>query len=122
VLGDFLVRSAGVGGDHHGVDEVEAVGGEFGLARFHRTAGNEDHRNVQAQRGHQHARGDLVAVGNAYDGVGAVGIDHVLDGVGDDLAARQRIQHAVVAHGDAVIDSNGVEFLGHATGAFDFAG
>ncbi|MCY1172314.1 hypothetical protein D9M73_124470 [compost metagenome] len=121
VLGDFLVRSAGVGGDHHGVDQVEAVGSEFGLAGFHRAAGHEDHRDVQAQRRHQHAGGDLVAVGDADDGVGAVGVDHVFDGVGDDLAARQRIEHAVMAHGDAVIDRDGVEFLGHATGAFDFA-
>ncbi|MNK51879.1 hypothetical protein D3C87_707990 [compost metagenome] len=51
-----------------------------------------------------------------------MGVDHVLDGVGDDLATRQRIQHAVVAHGDAVIHGDGVEFLGHATGAFDFTG
>ena len=122
VLSDFLVRSAGVGGDHHRVDEVEAVAGEFGLAGFHRAAGHEDHRNVQAQGRHQHAGGDLVAVGDADDGVGAVGVDHVLDGVGDDLAARQRIQHAVVAHGDAVVDGDGVEFLGHAAGAFDLAG
>ncbi|MNQ48583.1 hypothetical protein D3C85_624650 [compost metagenome] len=122
VLGDFLVRSAGVGGDHHGVDQVEAVGSEFGLAGFHRAAGDEDHRDVQAQGRHQHARGDLVAVGDAHDGVGAVGVDHVLDGVGDDLATRQRIQHAVVAHGDAVVHGDGVEFFCHTASAFDLAG
>ncbi|EJT84489.1 hypothetical protein PPS11_21259 [Pseudomonas putida S11] len=72
--------------------------------------------------GHQHTGGDLVAVGDAHDGVGAMGVDHVLHGVGDDLAAWQRVEHAVVAHGDAVIDCDCVEFLGHATGAFDFAG
>ena len=98
------------------------MGSEFGLAGFHRAAGNEDHRNVQAQGGHQHARGDLVAVGDADDGVGAVGVDHVFDGVGDDLAARQRIEHAVVTHGDAVIHGDGVEFFRYATGAFDFPG
>ncbi|MND97492.1 hypothetical protein D3C80_898130 [compost metagenome] len=27
-----------------------------------------------------------------------------------------------MAHGDAVVDRDGVEFLGHATGAFDLAG
>lgn len=49
-------------------------------------------------------------------------VDHVFDRVGNDLAAWQRIQHAVVAHRNAVIHRNGVEFLGHATGAFDFTG
>src|SRR5450830_525494 len=122
VLGNLLVRSAGVGGDDHGVHQVEAVGGQFGLAGFHRAAGNEDHRDVQAQGGHQHAGGDLVAVGDADDGVGAVGVDHVFDGVGDDLAARQRIEHAIVAHGDAVIHGDGVEFLGDTAGPLDFTG
>ncbi len=98
------------------------MAGQLGFAGFHRPAGNEDHRNVEAQRGHQHAGGDFVAVGDADNGVGAVGVDHVFHGVGDDLAAWQRIEHAVVAHGDAVIDRNGVEFFGHAAGAFDFAG
>jgi hypothetical protein len=50
------------------------------LAGLHRPAGDEDHRNVEAHRGHQHAGRDLVAVGNADHGVGAVGVDHVLDG------------------------------------------
>ncbi|KPY72918.1 Two component transcriptional regulator, winged helix family [Pseudomonas savastanoi pv. fraxini] len=120
VLGDFFVTGGRVSSDDHRIDQIQAVAGQFGLARFHWPAGDEDHRNVQAQRRHQHARGDLVAVGNAHDGVGAMRIDHVLDGVGNDLAARQRIEHTVVAHGDTVIDRNGVEFLGHATGALDF--
>ena len=53
--------------------------------------------------------------------VGAVGVDHVLDAVGDQLARRQRIEHAAVAHGDAVIDRDGVEFLGHAARRLDLA-
>ena len=66
------------------------------LARFHRPAGNEHGRNVEAQRRHQHAGGDLVAVGDADHGVGRVRVAHVLDRVGDQLAAGQRIEHAVV--------------------------
>ena len=46
-------------------------------------------------------------------------VDHVFDGVRDDLAAGQRVQHAAVTHGDAVVDGDGVEFLGHATGRAD---
>jgi len=33
----------------------------------------------------------------------------------------QRIEHAAMAHGDAVIDRDGVELLGHATGRLDLA-
>ena len=93
---------------------------EFGFARFHRTAGYKNHRDVQAHRGHQHSGGDFVAVGDAHQGVGTVGIDHVLDGVGDDVSRGQTVEHAVMAHGDAVVDRNGVELFGHTTGFFDF--
>src|SRR5690606_28423256 len=86
VLGDGLVGAAVVGGGDHGVHQVQAMGGQLGLAGFHRAAGNEHHRDVQAQGGHQHAGGDLVAVADADDGVGAVRVDHVFHRVGDDLA------------------------------------
>jgi hypothetical protein len=48
-----------------------------------------------------------------------MGVGHVFDAVGDDLARRQRIKHAVVAHGDAVVDGDGVEFLGDAARGLD---
>ena len=41
-------------------------------------------------------------------------VAHVFDAVGDEFARRQRIEHAVVAHGDAVVDGDGVEFRGKA--------
>src|SRR5690606_30385377 len=85
VFGDLLVGCRVVVCDHHGVDQVQAMTGQLGLAGFHRSAGDEDCRDIQAQGGHQHAGGDLVAVADADDGVGAVGIDHVFNGVGDDL-------------------------------------
>ena len=50
-----------------------------------------------------------------------MGVDHVFDAVGDDLAARQRIKHAVMAHRDAVIDGDGVELLGDTAGLLDLA-
>ncbi len=65
---------------------------------------------------------DLVAVRDAHQGVGAVGVDHVLDRVRDDLAAGQGVQHPAVAHGDAVVDRDGVELAGHAAGRGDGAG
>jgi hypothetical protein len=108
---------------HHGVDQVERLllAVHDDLAGLHRAARDEHGRDVEPQRRHQHAGRDLVAVGDADHGVGAVRVDHVLDRVGDDLARRQRIEHAVMAHGDAVVDRDGVEFLGDAAGRLDLA-
>ncbi len=50
-----------------------------------------------------------------------MGVTHVFHAVGDQIAARQRVQHAVVPHGDAVIHGNGIEFLGNAAGLFNLA-
>ena len=78
---------------------------------FHGATRDENCRNVEAKCGIQHARGDLVTVGNADDGISSMGITHILHRVCDDLTARQGIEHAVVAHGNTVIDGNGVEFF-----------
>jgi hypothetical protein len=86
------------------------------LAGLHRAAGYENGRYVQAQRGQQHAGRDLVTVRNAHEGVGAVRVDHVFDGVGDQFAARQGVEHAAVPHGDAVVDRDCVEFAADAAG------
>ena len=87
----LLVRDFRVRALDHRIDQVELDDfvGELGFPRFHWAAGDEDHRNVQAQRGHQHPRGDFVAVGDADHRIGAVGVHHVLYGVGDQLARRQ---------------------------------
>ena len=49
------------------------------LAGLHRPARDEHGRDVEPQRRHQHAGGDLVAIGDADQRVGAMGVDHVLD-------------------------------------------
>ena len=49
-------------------------------------------------------------------------VDHVFDAIGDDLARGQAVEHAVVAHRDAVVDRDGVELLGDATRGLDLAG
>ena len=120
---DVFVADLVVGGGDHRVDQVDArrLALERDLARLHRPAGNEHGGDVEAQRRHQHAGGDLVAIGDAHHRVGAMGVDHVLDAVGDDFAARQRIEHAVVAHRDAVVDGDGVELLGDAARRLDLA-
>jgi hypothetical protein len=50
-----------------------------------------------------------------------MGIDHVLDRIGDELARGQAVEHAAMAHGDAVVDGDGIELLGHAARLLDLA-
>ena len=118
-----FVADGRVAGLDHRVDEVELDldAGELGLSGLHWSAGDEDRRDVEAHRRHQHAGRDLVAVGDAHQRVGTVGVDHVLDRVGDEIAAREAVEHAVVPHGDAVVDRDGVELLRHPAGGFDLA-
>jgi hypothetical protein len=54
--------------------------------------------------------------------VGAVRVDHVLDGVGDDVARGQRVEHAVVAHRDAIVHGDRVELAGDAARLLDRLG
>ena len=51
-----------------------------------------------------------------------MGVDHIFGAVGNDLAARKRVEHAIVAHSDAVIDGDCVKFLCDTACFFDFAG
>ena len=120
---DVGIADIAVGGGDHGVDQVDRalLALEVDLARFHRAARDEHGRDVEPQRRHQHAGRDLVAVGDADHGVGAMRVDHVFDAVGDDLARWQAVQHAVMAHGDAVIHRDGVELLGDTAGFLDLA-
>ena len=113
---DFRVRAL-----NHRIYQVEFNDfvRELGFSGFHRAAGNEDNRNVQAQRGHQHPRGDFVAVGDTDHRIGAVGVHHILDGVGNQLAGRQRVKHAAMAHSDTIIHRNGIELFSNAAGGFD---
>ena len=121
----ILVADRIIGRRDHGIDQVQRLDAtvlQHDLAGLHRPARHEDGGDVQAQRRHQHARRDLVAVADADHRVGAMRVDHVFHRIGDDLARGQRVQHAVMAHGDAVIDRDGVEFLGDAAGRLDLAG
>ena len=120
---DLLVGVVLVRGHDHDVDEVKPLVLPDllrGNAYFHRAAGDEDGGDVEAHGREQHARGHLVAVGDADQGVNAMGPAHVLHGVGDDLAARKGVKHAVMAHGDAVVNRDGVELLGDAAALLDF--
>ena len=116
-LRDLLVAARVVGAHDHRVDQVHAAAPE--LPGLHRASRDEDRRDVQPHGGHQHPGGDLVAVGDADQRIDLVGVGHVFDAVGDDLARGQRVEHAVVAHGDAVVHGDGVEFRGEASEGFD---
>ncbi|KXW57068.1 hypothetical protein FEMY_24150 [Ferrovum myxofaciens] len=111
----------------HRIDQVElddlllVVDDLDHLARFHGTAGHEHHRNIEAHRSHQHSGRDLVAVRDAHHRIGAVRVDHVFDGVGDQIARRQRVQHAAMPHRDAVVHGNRIEFLRNTACRFDLA-
>jgi hypothetical protein len=129
-LGHGFIRHAGVSGHHHGIDQIElfdldglcARVEQPGFTGFHGSARDKHHRNIDAHGGHQHAGCDLVAVADAHHGVGTMGVDHVFHTVGNDVATRQRIQHAVMPHGNAVIHRDGVELLGDTAGGFNLAG
>ena len=77
------------------------------VAGEHRAARDDDGRDVEARRGHQHAGHDLVAVRNEHEAVELVRLRQRLDAVRDQLAAGQRVLHADVAHRDAVAHADG---------------
>ena len=82
----------------------------------HRPAAHHDGRQVEAHGGHEHAGDDLVARGHEHESVEGVRLRHRLDRIGDQLAARQRVQHAAMVHGEAVADAHDPELERRATG------
>ena len=96
-------------------DGDQVAGGSVGeLSGFHRAAGSEDGRDVDAHSAHQHAGNDLVAVRNADHGVERMGGRHGFDAVGNEFAAGEREFHARMPHRDAVADCDCIEFEGNA--------
>ncbi len=99
-------------------DEVDRLPGAVAAGR-HRAARDEDGRDVEADGRHQHPGGDLVAVGDADHPVEAVGREHRLHAVGDQLAGREGELHPLVPHRDPVVDADGVELEGDGAGGPD---
>ena len=48
-----------------------------------------------------------------------MGAHHVFHTVSDQFTAGQRVEHTLMAHGDTVVNSDGVEFLGDTASCFD---
>ncbi len=116
-----LVALFGIGGGHHGIHQIQVqlLAIDHHLARLHRPAGDEHRGDVETQRGVEHPRRDLVAVGDTDQCVGTVGVDHVLHRVGDQLPRWERIEHPPMSHGDTIVDGDGIELLGHTARLFD---
>ena len=76
-------------------------------AREHRPAADDNGRDIQPGRGHQHAGHDLVAVRHQYQAIKPVGARHRLHAVADQLTAGQGILHTDMAHGDSVAHTDG---------------
>ena len=88
-------------------------------AALHRAARQEDARDVQTGRRHQHARNDLVARAEQDEAVEQVDLRHGLDGIGDQLARGHDEVHAVVALTHAVAAADDAELDGRAACAVD---
>ena len=81
-------------------------------ARHHRAAGDNDSRDINPGRCHEHSGNDFVAAGQHDHGVEMVRFDHHFHRVGDIFTAGQGIAHAAVPLADAVAESDGAELAG----------
>jgi hypothetical protein len=89
------------------------------LTGQHRAAADQDGRQIQTGGSHQHARDDLVTVGDEHQRVKSVGPGHHLHRIGDQLAAGEGVFHPHVVHRQAVADADGVALKGcAASGAY----
>ena len=86
-LQHLFISNRRIGTLHHRRDQVGILATP--LASLHRTARAEHRRDVQAHRGHQHTRCDLVAVGDTDHGIGLMSVYHILHAVGDNVARGQ---------------------------------
>ena len=77
---------------------------------FHRSSRYKHSGNVQPHGRHKHTRSYFVTVTDAYHRIRFMGIDHILHTIGYNITTWQWIEHSIVAHGNTVIDSNGIKF------------
>ena len=94
LLGDLACGEHAVGLGARGLVSLATV--ELDAA-LHRAARQEDARNVQTSRRHQHARNDLVARAEQNQTVKQIDLRHGLNGIGDQLARGHDEVHTVVA-------------------------
>ena len=116
-LCDPFIADRSVSRFDHSIDQIQMA--VIQLTGFHRATGYKDSRDIEPHGCHQHTRSDLVAIADANHCIGFVGIHHILDAVRNNIARRKRIEHSVVSHRDAVVDSDRIELGCKATQLFD---
>jgi len=89
------------------------------FAGQHRSAGDENARDIEPGSCHQHARDDLVAAGDENNRIKLVCHHHDLNAVGNHIAADQGVFHARMIHRNPVTDCDGREFERDAAGIAD---
>lgn len=82
-LSKFLITDRRVAALNHGSNQVGIL--TFPLSCLHRAAGNEHRRDVKTHGCHKHTRSDLVTIRDANHGIRLMGIDHILNGISDDI-------------------------------------
>ena len=93
-----LADLPGVELPHRLGDRGEAGPSAVDAPRQHGPAADKNGWNIQPRRRHEEAGDVLVAVGDHHQGVEAVGQDHGLGGVGDEVPGDQGVFHPLVAH------------------------
>ena len=104
---------------NHRVNQVEMPVVPFSC--FHRSSRYKHSGNIQPHGRHKHTRSNFVTVTDAYHRIRFMGIDHIFHAVGNDIPARQWIEHPIVPHRDAVIDGNGIKFGSKASQLLNFS-
>ena len=109
----LLVTYLRVASEHHRVDQVVSL--VTVNSSFHWATRDKDSGDIKAHSSHQHAGGNLVTVTDADHGIDGMGIAHVFNAVGDQVAGWQGVEHPGMAHGDTIINGDCVELGGKAT-------
>jgi len=89
----------------------------------HGASADDNGRDIEPCRCHEHTGNDFVAIGHQDQGVKGMGHGRHLNGIGDEFPGRQGIVHAFVVHGNPVTDADGGKLHGsspgHADAGFD---
>ena len=102
-----LARFHFTSGFEHGADaDVLAVV----AAGEHRTATDDDGRDIETAGSHEHGRYDFIAVRDEDQAVESMSRSYGFDGIADEFTAGQGKAHAAMPHGDAVADADGRKF------------
>jgi hypothetical protein len=92
----------------HGLEHRDDVG--VAAAGLDSTAIDEDGWAVQSRHTNKAARHVLVAATHGNEAIETLAANDGFDGIGNDLSRHQRILHTFSAVGDAVGNSDGVEY------------